>query len=170
MEKPSWDYLKSLVRHQYTNAIDFDHQLINAGYIKYSDFLKSVKEQLGLKRTEVERILVEQQYLSPIVCPRYSQDFKMYEYWNPKDKAHSKIEYIPTTMCLRREYMEYRMPTVTGQPPQVPLPWRRQEDTSVPHPQRLGTGIAPHRCRPAREQPDSRRHPHPQGFATLHGI
>ena len=40
----------------------------------------------------------------------------------------------------------------------MPLPRRRQEDSSVPHPQRLSSRASSHNGSTARKQPDTRRH------------
>ena len=42
-----------------------------------------------------------------------------------------------------------------------------EEDRALPHAERLCTGPAAHRGRPAGEQPDARRHPHTQGTGAL---
>ena len=59
---------------------------------------------------------------------------------------------------------------VPGQPPQAPLPRRRQENPAGAHAQRLLAGPAAHRRRPARKLPDPRRHPHSRSADSLYGF
>ena len=59
---------------------------------------------------------------------------------------------------------------LSGQSSEMPLPRRGQENTPLPHPQRLSSRPAPnHGCSP-REQPDSRRNPRAGMPAQIHRI
>ena len=55
--------------------------------------------------------------------------------------------------ALARSVVGIQLRDISGQPSEVPLPHRRQEDSPLPHPQRLGSRPAPHHGRAARKQP-----------------
>ena len=71
------------------------------------------------------------------------------------------------TEALARGQLRVQLRHLPGQPPALPLPHGGEENRTLPHAQRLGPGPAPHRGRPAGEQPDAPGHPHPQGTGAL---